>query len=242
MICREFAHRLNEVLDERGNPRSDRAIAAHASDCPPCDELLADHELVLATVVHLPNISPPSGFARRVVAQAAAQHQPMRKVPASRTWLAISTLLAAAAAMLLAVSLVWYVRQGEPIAVDQNQIDRDQGPAIVGQESPRSPVVSGGTRGGSLALGQSNWIVNAPRLPSELRRNYRGTLDNLAISLPQTVQRLDEVERYAPGIKPLRVSFRVVMEALWRAMPGGEDEPATKSRTTHWGLEPHALA
>ena len=228
MICREFTHRLNEVLDERGNPRADRALVAHAAQCPPCDELLADHELVLATVVHLPKISPPSGFARRVVAQAASKNQPVRKAPASRTWLAISTLLAAAAAMLLAVSLVWYARQGEAVVVDQDEIDRNEGSAIVEHESPRRPA-AGGTRGGSLALGQSNWIVNAPRLPSELRRNYRGTLDNLATSLPETVQRLDEVERYAPGIKPLRVSFRVLMEALWRALPGGEAEPSQTS-------------
>lgn len=242
MNCREFADRLNELLDERRNPRADRALAAHAADCQPCDELLAGHELVLATIAHLPVVPASSGFARRVVARAVPEFRPVQKLPASRAWLALSTLLAAAAAMLLAVSLVWYARQGEPVAADPNEIDRDHGSAIAGQGSPRRPVVQGGTRGGSLALGQSNWIVNVPRLPSELRRNYRGTLDNLATSLPQTVQRLDEVERYAPGIKPLRVSFRVLMEALWRAMPGGEDGPATKSRTTRWGLEPHALA
>jgi hypothetical protein len=57
-------------------------------------------------------------------------------------------------------------------------------------------------------------------------------MDNLAISLPETVQRLDEVEHYAPGIKPIRISLGVLFETLWRALPGTQDGDEQPARTS----------
>jgi hypothetical protein len=42
------------------------------------------------------------------------------------------------------------------------------------------------------------------------------------------------VERYAPGIRPIRVSFTMLLEALWRAIPGmsaDHPEPAALLRS-----------
>ena len=69
------------------------------------------------------------------------------------------------------------------------------------------------------------------RQPGELARNrsfiprpaggYGMAIADMATSLPDAVERIEEVERkYAPGIRPIRVSFAVLWEALWRSLPG----------------------
>lgn len=232
MHCQDFERKLNEILDERGPVAADRDLAAHAADCEACGQLLAGQEVLLATVARLPTPALSAGFSRRAVVATARGLKPAQQQVESRAWLAMGTLLTAAAAMLLAVSLVWYARQGESVAV----ADRPT-PDPASELSPRP-----GMGGGTLAVGHSSWLIEAPRLPSEIGRNYRGTLDNLATSLPETVQRLDEVERYAPGIKPLRISFTVLIEALWRAIPGGDDEPSGKVRTTQSPFDLPAIA
>jgi hypothetical protein len=235
MQCQEFEDRLQEILDARERAAADHHLAAHAGECERCGQLLAGHEVLLATVSCLPTPSLTAGFSRRVLAAPAREVQPAPRLSLSRAWLAVGTLLAAAAAMLMAVSLVWYARRGEPVVIQQGPTEHVEG---LSHERPRRPPM----RGGSLAVSQSSWLIEAPRLPSEIGRNYRGTIDNLATSLPQTVQRLDEVERYAPGIKPLRLSFTVLIKALWRAIPGGEDEPSGKARTTQSPLDLPAIA
>src|SRR6516225_6236482 len=48
MHCVRFEMRLNELLDERISPDTDRELLNHAEDCPDCAELLAGHELLLS--------------------------------------------------------------------------------------------------------------------------------------------------------------------------------------------------
>src|SRR5687767_13502155 len=112
MKCRDFEDRLNYLLDERVEPAADVRLADHAHDCPPCRKLLDDQHVVLAMIKEAPLPATSSGFARRVVSRAAPLVGVRRQVLPRRTIWAIGTLLATAAAVLLAVSLVWQARQG----------------------------------------------------------------------------------------------------------------------------------
>jgi hypothetical protein len=223
MKCREFESRLNDVLDDRGQPRADGQLAAHAATCEPCRELLDGQAALFAGLAHRPlAAAPASGFARRVVADAA----PLVSLGESRFrrigW-ALATVLSAAAAALLIVSLVWQARQNTAPREGNNVV-------TVPQPKPGESAPRRGGSGSGLAMAQADWLIEAPRLPSRIRGSYRGTIDNLAVALPETVQRLDEVEHYAPGIRPIRVSFGVLLDAFWRALPGGDsDEQPTRT-------------
>ncbi|HEX5104887.1 MAG TPA: hypothetical protein VFV87_13800 [Pirellulaceae bacterium] len=223
MHCHEFETRLNHILDDRGQPRADAQLAAHAETCDDCRQLLLGQEMLLAG---LRRFSPPpvsSGFSRRVVAQAAsAERLSARAMPASSSrkivW-ALATVLSTAAVMLLIVSLIWQARRG-PMPRPGDQVAKQSTPSPGTASQPRRSRPSG------LAMtqpgvSQPNWI-----------RGYRGTIDNLAVTLPETVQRLDEVEHYAPGIRPIRISLGVLLDALWRAIPGSHGDEARPTRTS----------
>jgi hypothetical protein len=230
MQCREFEQRLNDVLDERGDPAADSGLLAHAEACKPCRTLLAGQRLLLSGLRSFPAPGLPRGFARQVLASAdlsAAASSPRK---ASRALLAGGTLLASAAAAFLAVSLVWYARQREP------------GIAAAPKLESAAPLKNGKLRrqavaGGTLALThadrargnwrQDEWLVEAPRLPDHLRES----LDELADSLPESVQRYSEVERLAPGIRPLRLSFVLLWDTLFRALPGVSNEAPLPERS-----------
>jgi hypothetical protein len=230
MHCHEFESRLNDVLDQRGNPHADPRLADHAQQCEDCRARLAGSRVLLGGLSRLSLPALPRDFARRVVARAvgnpsAPQHLASR--PPSRAWLAAGVLLASAAAALMAISIVWYARRA-----GENFVER------ASEVQPIPPGASsrpGRLRRGpaTFAMTGGNLLIEAPRLPS--LRNYRGAIDNLAVTLPQTVEQLDQVEQLAPGIRPIRRSFVMVWDTLRRTIPGSKtDEPSPpKSRTSH---------
>ena len=64
-------------------------------------------------------------------------------------------------------------------------------------------------------------LIAAPRLPAHLRE-YRGAIDDFVVSLPAAASRLEEMERVAPGIRPLRASFSIIWETLSLSIPAAE--------------------
>jgi hypothetical protein len=237
MHCREFESRLNDILDNRGQPRADGQLVAHAQVCDPCRQLLAGQQALFAGLKHRPLAATVStGFADRVVAQSGATFLVGNRVSPARAWWAVATVLSTAAAVLLIVSLVWQARRGNVPRLDNNVVNRD--PATPAHERL---APNGRAPGSNLAMSQSDWLIEAPRLPSHIRGSYRGTLDNLAVALPETVQRLDEVEHYAPGIRPIRISFGLMFDALWRTLPGSRDEDRP-TRTSYRAIELQQIA
>src|SRR5262245_18626492 len=115
MHCHEFEDRLNAALDERRNPEADFKLARHALECPPCHQLLDGHQALLTALQQLPPPGLSSHFAQRVVAASVVAAEPsIAARTANRGWLAVGTLLASAAAILIAVSLVWIARRSTP--------------------------------------------------------------------------------------------------------------------------------
>jgi hypothetical protein len=138
-------------------------------------------------------------------------------------------MLASAAVMLLMVSLVRLARRGDAVAA----VHGKQGSSVV-VKGPRQPsrlaVVQPGIarRKGPpqepQAISGADWLIEAPRLPNRLRA-YRGAIDDLVVSWPDAASRLDEVERVAPGIRPLRASFSTIWETLTLTVPSAGTKP-----------------
>jgi hypothetical protein len=223
MHCRDFETRLNDILDDRGQPRADAQLVAHADGCDPCRQLLDGQQVLFDGLKQRQFPTTAPAFARRAVALAAPAMQVTRGASSRRIGWAIATVLSTAAAVLLIVSLVWQARRGVAPQRENTIVNSPAAP-------PAHP--HGGANTG-LAISQADWLIEAPRLPSRIRGGYRGTMDNLAIALPETVQRLDEVEHYAPGIRPIRISFGVLLDALWRTLPGSHEDDRHPTRTSY---------
>ena len=243
MHCREFEDRLQAILDDRRTPQRDPRLRDHAARCESCRQLLTDQAALLADFSRRHAPQPRADFSRRVV--LAATVAPLRRNSARKTWLAIGTALASAAAVLLAVSLAMY--------------SRPTSTAVVAQASLRRPIAAG-PRGRGFAITQpvlshqqisraqmpqvtgADLILEAPGLPGRL--NYRGAIDELVTALPEAGHRLEQMEYVAPGLRPLRLSLSAIWETLCRTIPGSQQEsPTTKPRrTSNWWLEPIRVA
>jgi len=113
MNCGQFETRLNLILDQRRSPVDDAALTAHATACVQCDDLLADHVALMRGVSEARQPVVRDGFARRVVEQARPVSARQRR--AKRLLLAVCVAFSSAAAMLLAISIVWKAREGQGV-------------------------------------------------------------------------------------------------------------------------------
>jgi len=98
MHCVRFEMRLNELLDERASPETDRKLIDHAENCPDCAQLLAGHELLRSGREWFePTIG--ADFSVRVAA-AIADHD-------KRSWRGhwVGSIAAIAAGIIVAVGI-----------------------------------------------------------------------------------------------------------------------------------------
>jgi len=205
MQCREFEDRLNELLDESRDPTADLRLRGHADDCERCRLLLARQQLLLAGLRQAVVPRLPADFSRRVVTVAAIPEPLARPRSSSRMLLAIGVLFTSAAAALLAISLAWYARSGSPIAVEKTS---NTSPTTLADANVRPRPRQRNSTRGSLVISEADVIYH-----------LRGGFDELS----ETVERYGEVERLAPGIRPLRLSFALLWDTLFRALPGVRD-------------------
>jgi hypothetical protein len=244
MKCHEFEDRLHSLLDDRQSPEADAQLVSHAANCEPCRHLLTGQRLLLAGLRRGVAQRPSGQLAQRVVARhvvACHEAEPIEAVvldgssASRRVWRVLAWVAATAAAVAIAVTIYLSSQPDQPnVAVSlpavesvrpvgPSQPDRNPDHGIVQHDSrPRS---GNGRRAPSLGAFQL--------LP---RGGYGVTLADMATSsLPEAVERMEEVERYAPGIRPIRVSFSMLWNALWRTIPGfgsSESDPqARHSRT-----------
>jgi hypothetical protein len=231
MLCHEFEQRLNAVLDERREPACDGRLRDHAEQCDTCRELLAGQRWLLIGLRSCVTPRLADDFARRVVAGAAHREPLAHSRSSSRLLLAGGVLLTSAAAALVALSLAWYARGGGPALAKSPAAS----PATRRETPSLPPVRRYGSARGTLALSEA-----------ELLLHLRDGMDELAVAYPGTIERIGEVERLAPGIRPLRLSIALLWDTLFRALPGvRDDRPPAPSRPTgagHFLLESVGLA
>jgi hypothetical protein len=207
MQCLEFESRLHAVLDERRDPATDASLADHAAFCEPCSDLLAGQFAVLQAMNRLKR----TGLAPE-----------KRKRPVSKL---LRPVLALAAAMLLALGVFWQIRERNQSI---GEVARGDRPAIhLGPHVGTLAIAARGvpTNEHHLRMNGGDWLLEAPRLPHHLRA-YRGTLGQLAISLPTALNRLDQVDQYAPGLSNLRASFDMFWHTLVPIVPAASKDDA----------------
>jgi hypothetical protein len=225
MKCHEFEDRLQALLDDRQSPAGDSALAAHAAACDACGHLLHGQQVLLAGLhAALPPLA--NDFSRRTVdrflAEATDQplealvlSQPHRSLVARRAWQVAGWLLATAAALLIGFSIFVASRPSENTFVTKDKGTKNA-------KSSAQPLLAKDRSDGSArsrprrdAIARDRSFIPRPA------GGYGMAIADMATSLPEAVERIEEVERkYAPGIRPIRVSFAVLWEALWRSLPG----------------------
>lgn len=221
MHCSEFHHRLDALLDDREDPAADPRLTAHAADCDDCRQYLSEQTKLLASLSRLKVPQLEADFSKRVVALAVAEIRPARTPsPLRRISWALGVALTAAAAMLMAISAVWYAHRRDLSMVAGNTAQAPFDPL-----SPRLPLISGilapprfgpkpvAPPAPTAKITIADVLLESPRLPSRLH-GYRGALDDLAIA-----QHLEEFEQLAPAIRPLRASLAIIWDTLCRTIP-----------------------
>jgi hypothetical protein len=194
MNCSEFEIRLNDVLDQRELPQYDELLVGHAQTCRDCQQRLAAQEALFAglELFDPPALSPR--FAQRVLHDARAPQIAVASHHAERSswnWPAIATLLAWAAAVLLALTVGFRMSEW-------------------GNPSPDATLASA-LPGTSQQLSPERFL------------EYRELFHLWALQLPDAVEQLESVEQYAPGIRPVRASFVVAIDTLYRTIPGSRE-------------------
>jgi hypothetical protein len=235
MQCQEFEKRLNVVLDERGDPEADLRLATHAQVCERCQRLMAGQRALFTGLLRFSAPPPGARFSKRMVAQV--EHLSAARVSAKPSiWLAVGAVLSSAAAALIALSIVWYARQRGASTDGVNGGSFQGSIADIGPQRPspaprqRNRTPRPNSNGGTLALVQP-WIIEGPRLPDHVQTS----LDKLPESLPATIERINQVERMAPGMRPIWRSFAFLWDALCQALPRShEEEPRRPERTGTW--------
>jgi hypothetical protein len=92
----------------------------------------------------------------------------------------------------------------------------------------REPPLPEGYR---LSWHPADLLLEAPRLPNHWQ-TYRPTVDELVVAIPRVTQRLDDVDQWAPGLRPLKLSLVRVWEALWPATTWWHQEPPERKPQT----------
>jgi len=244
MRCHEFEQRLDRLLDERQPVSSDPQLAVHARRCPDCRELLRGHEALARGVARLSVPPLPAEFAAQTVAQVGPRSAAVAP-RARRWWLAAAALGTSAAAAVVLVAAVWVARnpalrpsvagagRPRPPAVQRRLPQRGQlaivrpKPVVKGDKPALPPQPADM----AAVTSSAEWLIEAPRLPEHVR----GSIDELATRLPETVQRLEEVEALAPGLRPIRASLSVVWGTIRQTVPGmQQDEPAPRGDQSLW--------
>jgi hypothetical protein len=247
MQCVEFESRWQTLLDEQRDPAHDAALMSHASHCADCADLIAGYQVLAAGLARGFSIPAPSALATRVVAAVAAPPPPVE--PARRT-VSISRrqvagIVSAAAVMLVAVSIAWYVRSLPAGAGSAG------GRAAVAGRPAKARRIFGIIRpgvGSRLTTDVRPKPLPAGSSPSPAASvaatspdDYQIVIDELAAVIPRAAQQLDEVERIAPGIRPLRQSLAMIWETVRRALSGLHtdlDDPRDVSKASGvWPLD-----
>ena len=236
MKCREFEDRLHSLLDDRQSPEADPQLVAHAATCEPCRRLLIGQRLLLAGLRRGVMHSSGNELAQKVV--AGYQAEPAEAVvleglAGRRTWQVLAWLAATAAALAIAVSIYVASQPGRAnVAVSspsENRVASENRVPSVGPQRPDRDIAHSDPRPPSGSVRRAPTLGAFQLLPRG--GGYGVALADMATSsLPEAVERMEEVERYAPGIRPIRVSFAMLWNALWRSIPGlGSSESDPKA-------------
>jgi len=227
MKCTDFENRLNDLLDARLSLHDDSALTAHATICADCRDLLSNHESLFRGLAVLSRRTVSPELGKRVLNEinAPAIVPPLPPAP-RRSWF---SFIATAAAVLLAVGLsIWIINRGgdRPIARDPVPRNNPNGLAIANPNRvPRPAETSKKPAPETIVVQPEQLPAHSPEEDEALRQIASIATWSHTAQWPQ-VESLDvgQVEQYAPGIRPIRESFEVALDALLRTIPSGRKD------------------
>lgn len=235
MRCHEFEQQLQQTLDARLPVQLSTAQAAHATTCESCRQQAQgfQHLTALVRPARLTNLKPL--LADRIVAEVIsgrfadqddAESESITTIP-ERTydvaprrlsgWMV--ALLSLSAVVLLGVGLIAVTKRGEAPNVPavatrtlpQSPAPAVQPSAVAAASTPASatPTSPAGPEGSPIAIAKS-W-------------DYPIAISAWPKDFPEAVSKLEEVEEYAPGFRPIKASFTTAIDTLMQTWPVGKD-------------------
>jgi hypothetical protein len=243
MKCTDFEDRLNELLDDRLSPQNDATLIAHANSCADCREVLVAHESLFRGLAVLNHRTVAPELGKQVLREFTAPVAPLPPLPTiKRSWF---TILATAAAILLAVGVsIWIVNRNRNSRIAVQPAPRGGHGNLAIIKPGRSTKPQETVAPAPLVTHQPNVVAERPRTaPTAEENEARQAMASLAsqwsanAQYPQWshVETLN-VEQYAPGIRPIRESFEVALDALLRTIPSGKKETRP---TPPQAIQPH---
>lgn len=212
MQCVEFESRLNRVLDSRLSPDDDGQLAEHARECDDCSSLMQAQRALFAGL-RAGRAAVPVDLADRVVSRRHTEVTRSRARWRNAGW---TVLLATAASLAGLAVIAWSNRNPQPSIV----------------KTPEAPQQKNAGAGRGLAI-----ATIGPKRGTETRNDetpkaadkfdaYFVVLENFASQISDSKE-FDEVsESLEPGIKPIRSSFELALDALRRTLPHGRERPS----------------
>ena len=202
MQCVEFENRLNRLLDNRLSPDDDDQLADHARDCEGCCGLLHAQQMLFSGL-RASRPAAPADLADRVVSRRHTEVTRSRTIWRNVGW----TVLLASAAGLAGLAVM--------------SLGRAPAPNLVKTPQPAAPQKSGS--GPRLAMGTVGPTQRVDPKVDEKFDEYFVALENFATQIGDSKE-FDEVsESLEPGIKPIRSSFELALDALRRTLPRGRE-------------------
>lgn len=241
MRCHEFEQQLQLNLDSRQGNMLTAAQAEHAAHCESCRRQAQDFQQLVSSLRPGSSWKAPPALAQQIVAEvlkgrfadmdeleeseadhAVAPSPPLYDVAPRRISGWMLGLLALSAVMLMGVGIA-IVGQGKkeqngPALVNSQPIQPKKAPALAEKQVVKSLPAPAGTPSAPNSQGTE------PSTTYETASwEYSSAIASLPKDIPDAVSKLEEVEEYAPGFRPIRASFSTAIDTLKRTWPVGKE-------------------
>lgn len=238
MRCHEFEQQLQLNLDSRQGNMLTAAQAEHAAHCESCRRQALDFQQLVSALRPASSWKAPPALAQQIVAEVlkgrfadmdeleeteanhtVAPFPPLYDVAPRRMSGWMLGLLALSAVMLMGVGIA-IVGQGKkeqsgPALVNSQPVPTTKTPAVNEQQIVKSPPIAP-----SAVIPQETELGSSTETASW---EYSTAIASLPKDIPDAVSKLEEVEEYAPGFRPIRASFSTAIDTLKRTWPVGKE-------------------
>ena len=216
MQCHEFDDRLQLLLDHRLAPSNDALLCEHAEQCRACADLLRAQTRLFQGLASSARCNAQLAGAVAFSEQTVRNHQ-QQSLRSRRAWRSLGWF----SALSTITACGWLAFTFLPIHSQPSQVVKeDITPNTLPQATVAAPV---------LALSQPT--ATSPRgasLPSQSYGQYRQVLESLAVQIGESPQLEDVGATLQPGLRPIRSSFGLALDALRRTLPRGKDERSVR--------------
>lgn len=209
MRCSEFDARMQMLLDERKVPANDPALRNHACNCATCYATLEAVSRLFDSLELLEPPDLPTEFAQRVVDGVGEPATTPAAAPPRLAWpLAVT---AAAALLLCAGPLAWYLTRDHPVVAQPKPRNRPPAGARVTDNQNHQPAMEN-------AAGEG-WLISSSILDfysEETRQRHR-----------------QQMHKIADELRPIAAPFNAALTAIRRSIPiepnSGRGDPHAES-------------